>query len=629
MPRILLFLLLFFSVNFFFAQDHSTIADLNNQLLGSNSADEKLLILEKLWQQTAYDNEQEAIKYAYSAINLAEESNNMEQLARAHERLGISYANISEIQKSNEHYKIATKLHVKYGELRRVGGLLINKGLNFKGYGQLDSALYYIQLSENYIDLSCCKADSVLYSHFLGAKADIYLSRGQYNLALENAVAAAEINKYFQNDIGYADQLLTIADANESLKNHNTAIDFFRESLAIYKKNDDLFFTSETCRKLGIAFSNLNPVEKDSAAVYFHKAIDIAQRIEIRSLETTSLIDYAKFLYKINRLDEADRAVRQAYDLAESILDTFGLSDIALILGKIYLAEGNFDQAENELTKAIELKGKMGLLAGKTEATKTMAGMLYQKGHFKEAYDNFIKYKMLSDSLFSLDRAARFDELQISFDTQQKVTQLALQKEEINALNAKASFDKLIKTLYGVGMFSLLTISGLIFFVYNQRIKNNKIAREKREAIYKKEIEFKQKELTSQALHLVQKNTFIQELRESLEKMKSSPDLSNFEMGKLLALIKRESAKDHDWEVFKSYFSEVHNNFDIKIKEIANDLTENDIRLASFLRMNLSTKEIASLINVMPDSVLKSKYRLKKKLELDKDEDLSQFLDAL
>ena len=44
--------------------------------------------------------------------------------------------------------------------------------------------------------------------------------------------------------------------------------------------------------------------------------------------------------------------------------------------------------------------------------------------------------------------------------------------------------------------------------------------------------------------------------------------------------------------------------------------------------MNLSTKEIASMLNVLPDSVLKSKYRLKKKLELSKEDDLTQFLNT-
>lgn len=127
----------------------------------------------------------------------------------------------------------------------------------------------------------------------------------------------------------------------------------------------------------------------------------------------------------------------------------------------------------------------------------------------------------------------------------------------------------------------------------------------------------------------MQKSTFIQELKENLEKIKASPELFKIEYRRLILLLKRENAEDKDWEVFKSYFSEVHNNFDQKIKQLNTQITEKEMRLASFLRMRLSTKEIASILNVLPESVLKSKYRLKQKLELDKETDLTEFLNTL
>ena len=204
-----------------------------------------------------------------------------------------------------------------------------------------------------------------------------------------------------------------------------------------------------------------------------------------------------------------------------------------------------------------------------------------------------------------------------------------MQDKEIKTLNLQAKNDQLTKTLFGIGMFSFLAIAGLLYFGFKQRIKKNKIAQEKQEAVLKQEIAFKKKELTSQTLHLVQKNVFIQELKENLEKIKQSPELFKIEFRRLVLLLKKESAEDKDWEVFKSYFSEVHNNFDIRLKEIAHDISEKEIRLASFLRMNLETKEIASMFNVLPDSVLKSKYRLKKKLGLDKEQDLGAFLNAI
>lgn len=160
-------------------------------------------------------------------------------------------------------------------------------------------------------------------------------------------------------------------------------------------------------------------------------------------------------------------------------------------------------------------------------------------------------------------------------------------------------------------------------------MKKNKIAREKQEEIYRKEIEFKKRELASQTLHLVKKSTFIQELKENLEKIKQSPELYKVEFRRLVLLLNKESTEDKDWEIFKSYFSEVHNNFDEKLKNRSQDITDKEMRMASFLKMNLSTKEIATLLNVLPDSVLKSKYRLKKKLNIDREVDLVQFLNLL
>ena len=178
-------------------------------------------------------------------------------------------------------------------------------------------------------------------------------------------------------------------------------------------------------------------------------------------------------------------------------------------------------------------------------------------------------------------------------------------------------------------MASALALFGLSVFGYRQRIKKNRIAREKQEEIYKQEIAHKKKELASQTLHLVQKNTFLEELKENLENLKNSPDKFKMEFRRIVMLLKKEKASDKDWETFKTYFSEVHNDFDQKLKTLYADISEKEIRLAAFLRMNLTTKEIAATMNVLPDSILKSKYRLKKKLGLDKETDLTGFLNTL
>lgn len=262
-------------------------------------------------------------------------------------------------------------------------------------------------------------------------------------------------------------------------------------------------------------------------------------------------------------------------------------------------------------------------------ALKIKSNAYKNQNNFRLAFQNYEASQSLKDSLFNEQTSKEIETLRTVYELDKKESEIALQQEEIKTLNAQAKNDKLTKTLYGSGMVSFLVISSLIIFGFKQKIKKNKIAREKQEEIYKQEIEFKKKELASQTLHLVHKNSFIQELRENLEKINQTPELFKVEFRRLVMLLKKESSEDKDWQIFKSYFSEVHNNFDEKLKNISQDITEKEMRMASFLKMNLSTKEIATLLNVLPDSVLKSKYRLKKKLNIDKEVDLVQFLNSL
>jgi tetratricopeptide (TPR) repeat protein len=629
MLKKLIILVFIFHFQSHFCQDQGKIEELKDSLNNTNDNNLKLLYLEKLWQNNTYDNEVEAISYAQEAVNLAKTINNDTLLGRAYERLGISYSNLSDYDNSNLYYAKALKLSIKLQLNSRSSGILINTGINYKSNGQLDSALYYLNKSKEFIDLSCCKKDSSVYASQLGTKADIYLSKSQFNLSLENAIKAAEIFKAIGDDIQYADQLMKVADANESLKNSSQAIEYLKESLAIYEANEDDYFACEACRYLGNAYSGSEPVQRDSASLYFNRAINKSKAIGVKSLEVMSRIDYADFLFKIKEYYAANRQLDKANTIGIIIKDTFGLSDIALLRGKILKAEANYIKAKSEIEKALALKLKMGLKSGVAEAYGLLGEISYNSNNYKEAYTYSNQFKILSDSIFNTERAAKFNELQIQFDVDKRKAELALKNQEIETLNAIAENDKLTKTIYGVGMFSFITISGLVFFGFKQRIKKNRIAREKQEAILNQKIEYKKKELATQTLHLVQKNTFIQELKDNLEKIKKSPELFKVEFRRLVMLLKKESAGDKDWKVFKSYFSEVHNNFDKKIKTISGDITEKEIRLASFLRMNLTTKEIASILNVLPDSVLKSKYRLKKKLGLSKDEDLNGFLNTI
>ncbi|MEO0472489.1 MAG: helix-turn-helix transcriptional regulator [Bacteroidota bacterium] len=97
----------------------------------------------------------------------------------------------------------------------------------------------------------------------------------------------------------------------------------------------------------------------------------------------------------------------------------------------------------------------------------------------------------------------------------------------------------------------------------------------------------------------------------------------------MIGSIDHDLRKDDDWTHFERYFRQVHPGFDEKIRRAFSDLTGNEIRLLTLMKMNLSTKEIASILNISPDSVKKARYRLRKKLNLPNQQNLQQFILAL
>ena len=90
--------------------------------------------------------------------------------------------------------------------------------------------------------------------------------------------------------------------------------------------------------------------------------------------------------------------------------------------------------------------------------------------------------------------------------------------------------------------------------------------------------------------------------------------------------IDKEFKDEKYWQLFDKYFDQVHQDFIHRIKEKHPVLTPNDLRLCAYLRMNLSTKEIAPLMNISIRGLEISRYRLRKKLGLDRDTNLTKYI---
>ncbi|MFC4720884.1 triple tyrosine motif-containing protein [Geojedonia litorea] len=136
------------------------------------------------------------------------------------------------------------------------------------------------------------------------------------------------------------------------------------------------------------------------------------------------------------------------------------------------------------------------------------------------------------------------------------------------------------------------------------------------------DIESKNRELAISTMSLIKKNEFLNSLKTEL-KAKNSTGKG---LSSVIKIIDRNLNNTDDWNLFQEAFNNADKDFLKKIKSQHPALTPNDLRLCAYLRLNLSSKEIAPLLNISPRSVEVKRYRLRKKMNLEHDESLTNYI---
>jgi ligand-binding sensor domain-containing protein/DNA-binding CsgD family transcriptional regulator len=138
----------------------------------------------------------------------------------------------------------------------------------------------------------------------------------------------------------------------------------------------------------------------------------------------------------------------------------------------------------------------------------------------------------------------------------------------------------------------------------------------------------KSRELANSAMNIVYKNELLQKIGDAIIHLKDSSGkkLPEDQLRKIQKVIDEGMTDDRDWNLFESSFNEAHESFFIKLKATHPDLVPNDLKLCAYLRMNMNSKEMASLLNISLRGVEIRRYRLRKKLNLEHDKNLVEFL---
>lgn len=572
-----------------------------------------------------------ARSYAVKALEITTRENDVKGIATGHMQIGNYFVNRNEYDSATYYYHIALDKFKQANSIR--GQIFVIHSLADieRSRGNYDSAVVLVnQNLEMYENRDTLQSDLGEFN-LIGAEYQvlgaIYMDQGNYQLALNETLKAARFFNEIKDKIREADALQQIGNIEYGLGNYESSLKYFQEAYEIYGDFDDKVYQSYAANYAGLAAAALK--DYSLAKTYQETAIALSREMGVKSALSASLKDLGSIFIFQKNYSGAKKLLEEALQIAREIDVKLDISSALMELALVDMKTNALNQALQKLNQVIDIMEPIGALSTTSMAYKYRSEVFQALNNTSAALEDFKTYHSLNDSIFDEKKSQQIEELKTIYETEKKEAEIALQQKEILALNQEIEIGLLRKQRYAGGMFTFVAISILLVFGFRQRMKKKEIERKKQEEILRQEIEFKKKELASQTLHLVQKNTFIQELKDNLERIKNSPELFKIEFRRIVMLLRRENASDKDWEVFKSYFSEVHDNFDKKLTRIYPEISEKELRMASFIKMKLSTKEIAVMLNVLPDSVLKSKYRLKKKLGVDKEVDLYQYLNNL
>lgn len=467
---------------------------------------------------------------------------------------------------------------------------------------------------------------------------------GNYYMMLDYGEALSYYLKSYEIAVKHLDPsyefiiLNNIAIIYTSEKKYDKSENYLKQALSISLKLQDSV-------KIGYSYINLaelanNKKELEQARIYVKQSLGYLKN-------SKDIKDFASVIYIKN--DLLSGFTLKARTDALNLLKTINAEQypenvvhLQIVIAKSYFREHDLRNALEYAFKALSEKPNFEI---KKEILQLMSEIYFEMKDYKLA----IQYK---DSINATDN--RLHEIKNSqlFKTNEVKFQIQNYKREIAEKDSKMAYERTV--FYCIVAFGTIVILFLVFIFRNQRIKNkqikliaqhnqeivelklqkeiddNLISKKKEEiALLEqerllKEIELKNQKISSKALYTSGRDELLEQILDSLSDI---PQLSG---NKLLInhikALKNHIKADNDWDDFILHFEEVNHGFLKKLKAKHPELTPNDIRFIAYVYMDLTSKEIASMLNITLEACRKRKERIIQKLGISEDISLNTYL---
>ncbi len=542
---------------------------------------------------------------------------------------GIYYSHIGQLDSSTVQYKKSLRYLKKYPALKTMA--LGNLSVNYRNMGLYDESFRCLEESlEISRSLGLKEKEAVVYSNM----SSNYQFMLEYDKAVEYSLKAIKMLKEANSPL-LASTTQKLANVYLKMKNFNFARDLYLDCLAIFKSQNDKANYSLTLINYAEVLIHLG--EKAKARKALTEAI-----AELKKLKNPghTAIAYSK----LGRIAKDEGRMKEAlgnYGAAMSILVKTNSLNV-VIIGAEYIEALNKEKEYGRALQLIRDVRKLPIFNNANQQDRARFDVA--------AAETFSKTNNDKEAVAGLERAIKFKDsvARAGADTysheMQAKFQAELQNEKNAALKAKNLGLQKDREAERTLMYVYIAISlGLIVIISSYLRSHLLKARLRREALkvaeneksmllkqheHEKEltqaqneiIAEKQRELASSALKMASYQDNLLQIIERFEK--EGIDKISDVKKELEGLVKQ---KDY-WKQFETRFNTLHPEFGTALLNRYSNLTKNDLEFCSLLKLNLSNKEIAQLLQISPESAITKKYRIKKKMEITDDVDFEKVL---
>jgi tetratricopeptide (TPR) repeat protein len=411
-------------------------------------------------------------------------------------------------------------------------------------------------------------------------------------------------------------------------RNFKTAISYYNKALDLIDKRrlekdkKKTIIEGKLNNNLGIIHEELK--EFDKAEAFYNKALDISKQSNDLNLMAHVLTNQGRLYHRQGKNNLTLRLYLEALGIRKRNNDNTGLCQIYTNLGAFYFEQlKDYRVAEAYLKHAISLGQHIGDLLDAHLASDYLYKLYSQQDRYKEAFDALQLNKQLSDTLFNTQKTNKITQLEMQF-------QFDLKKIE---LDAKQREKDLYFLLVAIGLGLSLIIVILLFILQRNKARNSILEQshlKMEKNSLEKDIELKNKQLTTNILYLMQKNELIDDISEQLLKIKREVGEESQPAVQKVVMNLQANLRPEILQEFEVRFQQVHENFFAALNEKFPNISPSERRLCAFLKLNMTTKEIAAITHQNIKSIEIARARLRKKLNLTgTDQNLIMFLSQL